>query len=420
MAGGNDDEGVWAAVRPAKWLLRHPHWGCSCGEASNWACRDACRACGARAPRSYGAKQVQKGAAKGGAKGYYNNTIAQKAGKGKGGGPKQPWKGGGAKGAWVNGPPHSKGGGGNMPVPKQTQATEHKADDGNMGLQEDAAKWKKAFEGLRKLLGDEHENTLEARTRWEELRNQVAKNEGVVDVEPSGPSDAKLDQLRGTFEVFKSTLGEEHERTKDAKKVLDEAVAQRKMARPLEQQAQDAARMVKILEGKYAAATEALAKAKESLLQAQVAITKATEVQIEKSAELHKARATAAGLHAKLAAASLQATAPGGESDKGLDEYLEKAGYELPKADDPVYMGFKLLLAQCKVRAQQDEATSKEYGARVGQESPSGHPTAPHGKPVDGDGSGEGKGRAGDRRDRRSRTRSPPRPAGSSSSAVGE
>jgi hypothetical protein len=34
-----------------KGLWRTPQWGCRCGEAENWASRDACRACGAKAPQ---------------------------------------------------------------------------------------------------------------------------------------------------------------------------------------------------------------------------------------------------------------------------------------------------------------------------------------------------------------------------------
>jgi hypothetical protein len=203
---------------------RLPHWGCSCGEAENWASRLQCRNCSKAAPARVA-------------------TAAREAAKAPAA--SQP-KGPG--GAWKKGPPQvdevaklRKEIAGLKLQIKQGQGVD--ADDKPDDPEDEAAakreKIQKEMDTLKIVLGEKHPEVLARASQLEELQKQRPVGARLLAAQRKiSKMEKKLEQKQKAVQDVEQSIAEFQQRLKDLK---GESEA---IQKELEAQKQDQAKLV--------------------------------------------------------------------------------------------------------------------------------------------------------------------------------
>ena len=208
-----------------------PHWGCSCGEAENWASRLQCRGCGKSAPGRVAA--AAKEAAK----------VPQPQHRGP-------------KGAWAKGPPvpdevaklRKEVAGLKLQL-KQNQTTEvdDKVEDPEDEASTRREKIQKELDSLKAVLGSEHPEVQARITQLDELQRQRPLGTRLLAAQRKiAKTEKKLEQKRQSVAEVSKDIEEFQQKLKD---LQGESEA---MQKELDSQKADQARLLEAEESSEA------------------------------------------------------------------------------------------------------------------------------------------------------------------------
>jgi len=178
-----------------------PHWGCSCGEAENWASRLQCRGCSKAAPARVSA--AAREAAK-------TPSAAQPSGP---------------NGAWKRGPPQpdevaklrKEIAGLKLQLKQgQEQEPEDKADDPEDEAAGKRARIQKELDALKAVLGDVHPEVLDRASQLEELQKQRPVGARLLAAQRKiSKMEKKLEQKQKSVREVEQSIAEFQQKLKE-------------------------------------------------------------------------------------------------------------------------------------------------------------------------------------------------------------